>query len=191
MLKYGRDVHILRTQVEWNHSQQRFIGYVNYGNVIEDSENLPLAKEALVYLLTGINQRWKIPVAYFFVAALTAEERAEITKKVLEFISTSKVHVVALTFDGLPANVSMCLKLNTNVYEGKPYFKHPINDHNIYIFFDAAHMLKLIRNVLASKETLFDRDGNPIKWEFFEKLLKIQKDSFCHLANKLNRKHIE
>lgn len=151
---------------------------------------MPLAKEALVYLLTGINQRWKIPVAYFFVAGLTTEERAEITKKVLEFISASKVHVIALTFDGLPANISMCLKLNADVYK-KPYFKHPIDDYNIYIFFDAAHMLKLIRNTLASKKIIFDKNGNAIKWEFFEKLVKIQTDNFCHMANKLNRKHIE
>ncbi|EZA49070.1 THAP domain-containing protein [Ooceraea biroi] len=52
-------------------------------------------------------------------------------------------------------------------------------------------MLKLIRNALASKRILFDRDGSPIKWEFFEKLLHIQEYNFCHLANKLNRKHVQ
>lgn len=43
----------LRNQVEWNHSLKRIIGYVDYGTIIEETENLLLAKEALVYLLTG------------------------------------------------------------------------------------------------------------------------------------------
>lgn len=84
-----------------------YIGYVDHGIVVEDPEDLPIAKEALVYLITCINERWKIPVAYFFVAELTAEERAEITKKVLKFIAQSGVKIVSIIFDGLPANISM------------------------------------------------------------------------------------
>lgn len=141
-------------------------------------------------MVTGINQRWKIPVAYFFINALTAEEKANITKKVLEFIATSGVKVIAMTFDGLSANISMCNKLNADVYNGKAYFLHPTGNYNVFIMFDAAHMLKLIRNALASKHILYDGDNNAIKFQYFEKLVELQETGHFHLANKLTKKHI-
>jgi len=66
------DEMAIRKQIEWSHNDKKFVGYVDCGTVIPESKNLPLAKETLVYLLTGINERWKIPVAYFYVDGLTA-----------------------------------------------------------------------------------------------------------------------
>lgn len=160
------DEMAIRQQVEWNHSEQRFVGYVDYGLEIDEPENLPLAKQALVFLVTGINERWKIPVAYFLVAGLTSEELASITRQVLEFVARSGVQIIALTFDGLPANVAMCQVLDADVYNGKAFFPHPSMNYDILIFFDTAHMLKLLRNALASKKILYDGNGNPIKFEY-------------------------
>lgn len=184
------DEMAIRKQLEWSHSEKKFVGYIDCGTVIPEPENMPLAKEALVYLLTGINQRWKIPVAYFYIDGLTSQERAEITLQVLRFVATSGVEVIALTFDGLPANIKMCIELNTDVYN-KPYFRHPIRDHDIVIFFDAAHMLKLIRTTWATKGILYDSDGNLIKWQFIENLVRLQEHGYFHLANKVNSKHIQ
>lgn len=111
----------IRKQVQWSNSKKQFIGYVDHGDLIENPESLPMAKEALVYLLTGINERWKILVAYFLVSGLTAEERAEITKKVLEFVASSGVKVIALTFDGLSSNINMCKYLDVDIYN-KTFF---------------------------------------------------------------------
>lgn len=87
---------------------------------------MPLAKEALVYLLTGINERWKISVAYFYIDGLTSQERTEITLQILNFIVPSGVNVIALTFDGLPANVKMCTELNADVYNNRPHFRQHV-----------------------------------------------------------------
>lgn len=70
------DEMAIRKQIQYSHAKKRFIGYVNNGVIPEEAENLPVAKEALIYLLTGINERWKIPVAYFLVAGVTTHERA-------------------------------------------------------------------------------------------------------------------
>lgn len=51
------DEMAIRKQVVWNNAEKKKMGYVDYGIVIEDPTNLPLAKEALVYLITCINQR--------------------------------------------------------------------------------------------------------------------------------------
>lgn len=144
----------IRKQIQYRHIEKRFVGYVDHGLIIEDPENLPVAKEVLIYLLTEINERWKIPVVYFLVAGLTANERAEITKKIIDFVTTSGVHIIALTFDGLPANISMCNALNADVFNDKSFFTHPSGISDIFIFFDAAHMLKLLRNAFASKKNI-------------------------------------
>lgn len=166
----------IRKQLEWSHPEKKFIGYVDCGTVIPQPDNMPLAKEALVYLITGINERWKIPVAYFYIAGLTSQERAEITLQIINFIVPSGVNIIALTFDGLPANIKLCTELNADVY---------------YIFFDAAHMLKLIRTAWATKRVVYDSNGNSIKWEFIETLVRLQENGYFHLANKINGKHIQ
>lgn len=187
------DEMALRKQIEWDPKQKKFIGYIDYGLEFGlESEKLPVAKEVLVYLLTCVNQRWKIPVAYYFVNGLTSEERAEITNKVLSFLTNSGVKVIALTFDGLPSNINMCTHLNaSNVNNNNYYFVHPSENYNIPIFFDAPHMLKLIRNTLASKDILYDGNNNAIRWEYFVKLNNIQQNDCFHLANKLTSKHIQ
>lgn len=124
------------------------------------------------------------------MAGLTAEERATITRKVLEFIE-SGVKVVAFTFDGLAANVSMCKELGTDIFNNKAFFKHPTDRHNIFIFLDAAHMLKLIRNAFASKRILYDADGHEINFKFIENLIQLQEVGCFHLANKVNKKHLQ
>ncbi|EZA50769.1 THAP domain-containing protein [Ooceraea biroi] len=185
------DEMAIRKQLKWNHSEKKFVGYVDCGTVIREPDAMPLAKEALVYLLTGINERWKIPVAYFYVNSVTSQERAEITLQVLNFIVPSGVNVIALTFDGLSANIKMCTEFNADVYNSRRYFRHPSQDHDVVIFLDAAHMLKLIRTAWAIKRVLYDGNGNPIKWEFIENLVRLQENGYFHLANKINNKHLQ
>jgi len=120
------------------------------------------------------------------VAGLTAYERAKITKKVIDFVATSGVHIIALTFDGLPANISMCNALNADVFNDQTFFTHPSGAYNIFIFFDAAHMLKLLRNAFASKRILYDDQDQVIDFKYIENLVKLQEAGCFHLRNKLN-----
>lgn len=53
---------------------------------------------------------------------------------------------------------------------------------------DAAHMVKLIRNVLATQQVIYDANGAPICWNYIEKLHAIQESDCFHLANKMRRK---
>ncbi|CAL1687568.1 unnamed protein product [Lasius platythorax] len=61
----------IRKQAICNNAE-KIMGHIDHGIVIKDPTSLSLAKEALVYLITGVNQRWKIPVAYFLIASLMA-----------------------------------------------------------------------------------------------------------------------
>lgn len=43
----------IRKQLEWSNSEKKYLGYVDYGTVIPEPDNMPLAKEALVYFNTN------------------------------------------------------------------------------------------------------------------------------------------
>jgi len=40
----------------------RLQGYINFCQGSEDSDSLPMAKEALVFLIVALNSNWKVPV---------------------------------------------------------------------------------------------------------------------------------
>lgn len=46
-------------------AKKRFYGYVDFGNRYNTDEERTEAKEALVFLVNAVNDRFKIPVAYF------------------------------------------------------------------------------------------------------------------------------
>lgn len=64
----------------------------------------------------------------------------------------------------------------------KPYFNHPIANDKVYIFFDAFHMIKLIRNCLENKVIIIDKDRNKIFWRYIKEFYNIQKKEGLHLA---------
>ena len=61
----------LRKQLDFDRVADRFVGYVDMGvEGIEDMSCLPLANEALVFMLVSLTEGWKIPLAYFLIAGL-------------------------------------------------------------------------------------------------------------------------
>lgn len=183
------DEMAIRKQIDWDHKKKTLIGYVENELPTHEHKRLPVAKQALVYLLNGVNERWKIPIAYFFVNGLTAEERGEITKAVITSLDSCGIQIIALTFDGITSNISMCKYLNNNnIFDN---FLHPTYGYKIPIILDACHMIKLVRNTFASKEILYDGNGNTIRWEFIVKLVNLQNNGCFHLANKLTSRHIQ
>lgn len=103
------------------------------------------------------------------------------------------VNVISLTFDGAPTNFTMCDHLNAcikNVNNMKTWFPHPCDRKiNIFIFLDPPHMLKLVRNTLASYGSLLDPDNAEISWKYFELLVQAQNNEQLHLGNKLSNRH--
>lgn len=66
-----------------------------------------------------------------------------------------KMKVVSLTFDGCKTNIATMkiLRCNLDSKESmKIFFKHLSVDHNVAVFLDACHLVKLMRNVFESKK---------------------------------------
>lgn len=113
----------------------------------------PLAKNALVFMLVSLKQKWKVPIGYFLIDCLNANDRANLLRKALELLHDSGVCVPSITFDGTPTNYGMaetlgaCFKFGSSKFA--PYIMHPSTQDKVFVFPDASHMVKNVRNVLG------------------------------------------
>ena len=100
------DEMAIRSHAQWNAASKKFDGFVDLGRndrtLHPDEDNLPLAKNALVFMISGVEDDFKIPVPYFLVKRLTADEKAAITNELLLRLNAIGIIVVSITFDGHP-----------------------------------------------------------------------------------------
>lgn len=180
----------INDQIHYNGQRQQ--GFINYGAGKLDHDGLPRAKEALVFMLVALNSHWKVPAAYFLVNGLSSQEKANLVNTVLSFIHDTNVSVKTLTFDGTAANLSMATHLGAQLSfpDLKPYFEHPETKQKVHLFLDPAHMIKLCRNTLGDWKVLYDEDKNPIKWDYFVKLVNLQDKVGIHAGTKIRDRHI-
>lgn len=187
------DEMAIRQSVEWDNSKNKFYGYVDVGGNLENSDERPRAKEALTFLVNCVNDRWKVLVGYFLINGITAKEKAEVVRQMLSYLSDTGAEVVSLTFDGAPSNISMANNLgaNLNISNLKVSFFSQYFSNEIVIFLDICHMIKLVRNLFASRPFLLDKDYNKVEWKYISELEQIQKKEGLSLAPKLTKKHIQ
>ena len=107
-------------------------------------------------------------------------------------LHSASVNVVSVTFDGTATNVSMIKEFGCylDYNDMQTSFPHPVTQELVCIFFYQCHMLKLVRNAFGERKNFIDREGNPIQWDFIEKLHKLQNNESLHLGNKLRSQHI-
>lgn len=184
------EMHI-RRHVQWSDAQKKFLGFISFGKKDKDGK-IPVANQALVFMITGINVNVSIPIAYFFVRSLNGTEKSIIIKEILRQISEKGVKLINMTFDGLKSNFTACTKLGAkfSFKDFKPFFYNPFDGTKIHISCDACHMLKLIRNRLGTEKVLQNGNGKSIEWAYFEKLenCRVNKNFVTH---KLTKQHIQ
>lgn len=181
----------IRRHVQWNEAQKKFLGFISFGKKDED-EQIPVARQALTFLITGINANISIPVAYFFIKSLSGTEKSILIKEILKEVTKVGANIINITFDGLRSNFTACRMLGASFTDTKfePFFYNPIDRTKIHISLDACHMLKLIRNRLAIERVLEDNQGNQIEWRYFENLEKYRVGR-NFVTHKLTKKHTE
>jgi len=188
------DEMAIRKQLKFDRVADRFVGYVDMGvEGIEDMSCLPLANEALVFMLVSLTEGWKIPLAYFLIAGLHSSERANLVRLCLQKCYDVGVHVVSLTFDGCSANVAIATELGASLKmpNVNPIFTHPSdNNISVCIVLDACHMLKLMRNAFAEKGVLLSPSGDEIKWDSVKNLQALQTTEGLKAGNKLHERHV-
>lgn len=70
------------------------------------TDSLPMAKEALVFLVVALNSNWKVPVGYFLTNSLTGQEKANLVTW-LQNLNDVGAIIKTLTFDEATSNISI------------------------------------------------------------------------------------
>ncbi|KAL4103428.1 hypothetical protein QTP88_018805 [Uroleucon formosanum] len=117
----------IKQHVHWTGTRHQGCIDFGLGGKTEEMDNLPYAKDAFVIMVVGINTSWKVPIAYYLINGISAEEKANIILNCLQELDTTGVIIKTLTFDGAANNFSMASELEANLQysELKPYFLHP------------------------------------------------------------------
>lgn len=134
----------------------------------------PVASDALVSMVVALNGSWKLPVAYFLIHGMSGVERANLIEQCLCKLADIGIWITSLTCDGPSCHLTMLNTLGASMTmpDLRPSFPHPQKpEHHVSVFLDICHMLKLMRNALASYKVFKDGHGNSIKWEFIKELL--------------------
>lgn len=184
------DEMAIKKHLQWSNTKKTFLGQINYGFRADNLE-LPIANNALVFMLNGINFDMTLPLSYFFINSLKTDEKVALLKKVVATVTKCGVRVLTVTFDGLRSNFTMCESLGANfdVKKFEPYFNLPGDDRKIYIILDPSHVLKLVRNTIGNNKVLVDADNSKIESKFFEKLEELRvKQDFTHVHKLLTKK---
>ena len=121
-------------------------GYTNFDGQHDDSQ---LATNALVFMVVSINDKQKITAGYFLIHKINGSQKANLVTQCLILLHDVGIKIVALTFDGLGANIKMASDLGcdfSKLDKMVTTFSHPKSQEKIAVFLDPCHMLKLIRN---------------------------------------------
>lgn len=185
-----KDEMAIKKHSQWNPNKKKFDGFVDMGQRVTNQGIIPLATEALVFLVAGVSEVFKIPIAYFLIDSLDAAQSAFVTNEIIMRLSEIGVEIASLTLDGMKTNFAMCRALGAN-FNGNAYIFDPLDEHRkIYIFIDTAHCYKNARNCFASRN-LVDGQDRLIQWHHIELLYEAQKDLAWNLGNKLTKAHLQ
>lgn len=185
------DETFIRRHIQYDHQKKQWLGYSQYGKIGKDG-SVPIANNILVFMVTALNHRISIPVAYIPIVSLDAIDKRDLLRDILTTLHNVGVKIINITFDGLLANRKACEILGasfepTNIV---PFFPHPVDGCNVYIMLDACHMLKLIRNALGDLKCINDRSRGPIEWKYFEQL-EIYRVKSNFVTHRLNKRHLQ
>lgn len=176
--------------ISWKSVNNSFDGFstMTNQNTNNDEKEIPVAKDALVYMVVGPD--FRIAVAYFLLDGLQAIDRAALSKEVIRRIEVTGAIVTSFTGDALPSNIASFKLLGCDFKANKPFFSSPSHpERHIYLIFDPPHMLKLIRKDFATHKLFYKNE--PLRWDLLEKLAAKQDSNNFSLGNKLTlRRHI-
>lgn len=124
----------IRQQVQWMNDKKCFTGFITFGKVVENAESLPIATQVLVFLVSGINIPFHLPIAHYFVGSLEGIDKVFLLKSIIKSLSDIGIIVLTSTFDGHSTNITACEIMGSS-FEFNDFHPQFMNDDdNVAIF---------------------------------------------------------
>lgn len=120
------------------------------------------ANHALVFMIKGIQQNFKQPIAYYFTNCLKKTELKKLIKTVIRHAQDAGLIIVDTVCDQSTVNVSAINELvddtkRAYLRTGREwrYDSFSVNGRKIIPLFDTPHLIKGIRNNLLTKDMIY------------------------------------
>jgi len=118
-------------------------------------------------MVRSLFSNWKQPIHYYYDKAMTKDTIFNIIACLYDVDYT-----VAITSDMGPGNMALWAELEIGIAPKNSFFQHPCNvDLKVYVFADAPHLLKLLRNHFLDEG--FNIDDRLIDKKCIQKVLAI------------------
>ncbi|XP_074848117.1 DNA transposase THAP9 [Carettochelys insculpta] len=178
----------LKKQLEWDPVTRRLVGFVDLGAGALDADEAPLASEAIVLMAVGVLGHWRAPLGYFFVNGTSGRLLAQLLCQAISKLTSIGVTVLSVTSAATAHGVEMAksLGIRIDINNMQSTFQHPHHaTHQITYFFDACHLLLLIRNVFQC----FHRIrfiNETAHWQHIVDLVTLPKKELLHISDRLS-----
>jgi len=184
----------IRKHIDWDAKTRQMVGFNDLGAGVIDNDSQEEATEASVIMAVGLTGHWKITLGYFLTAGITATLQAQLIRSAFSKLHEVGIRGMALVMDGHATNQAMVNELGGSLSPSniRTTFIHSSDPHlKIYIFFDACHMLKLIRNALEALKEIVIPGCGTARWNDIVQLHELQHKEGLRVANKLRTGHIK
>jgi len=143
-------------------------------------------------MAVGIHGSWKVPLGYFLITSINSTIQAQLLSTAFELLNEAGIEALSLTLDGHQTNLSTVKKLGCSLHPEniKHHFPHPVTGNPIYLFLDACHGLKLIRNQFCALQEIHIPGVGIAKWAHLASMNDYQKRHGLTAANKLSDRHV-
>ncbi|KYO21751.1 DNA transposase THAP9 [Alligator mississippiensis] len=174
----------LERKVHYNQLTKCMQGLIDFGAGVYDADEVPAAREAVVFIAVGFQGHWTAPLGYFLLATLTGDIQAQLLRHCILKLHDIGIQVVSVTSDATAPSVDTARRLGV-VVDGvsvKSTFFHPATPVlEVTYFFDPCHLLTLVHNTLQAHGSL-QVSGKAIYWDYILRLgLLQQEEVVCRL----------
>ncbi|KAL0129508.1 hypothetical protein PUN28_001639 [Cardiocondyla obscurior] len=192
------DEMLLQLHVDYDTKKKHIVGFEDFGA----KRRARFADHALIFMVRGIQNGWKFPLAYYFCDGVTkTDQLIEWIKDIVKIIINSGLYLVAFVCNDKKSNLMAINKLKLESArleskQGRPYYGYiTIKKQNIIPLYDPPHLIRDIRNNLLNNDLEFDvEEGEERKfasWEVIEQAYHMDlTHTMYRLMPKITAEHI-
>ncbi|KAG6454211.1 hypothetical protein O3G_MSEX008557 [Manduca sexta] len=172
----------LRPYFEYNELEDKIEGFEDLGPL---GRSQKIADCAGVFMIQGLNEKFKQPIAYYFVEdTISSETLAVIIKEVIKAVNNTGYKILAIVCDQKPANMQAIAILQEQCgTESKNCFM--VDKDKVFIVYDVPYLFKELRNEFLEKGKM-TMNGMTARWTNIEEFLQ-ENELYLH---KISSAHV-
>lgn len=190
------DEMTIKSDLVFDRVTGELIGFVNKDRWSFTRPRDKLATHALVFYIVGINSNVKMSLGYFGTRSASADQLYPLFWQAVEFVEEAGFQVIVSTSDKAPANQRLYQMHSDNKTDICYKTKNLVApDRHIYFISDPPHLIKTIRNNLASSGSgrntkLLWNNGKHLLWRHITELYQKDLENGLQLLPRLTRDHV-